>query len=79
MSFGSPPLTGTDAEMLEWCKYAIYTITAGGQAYGSDGRILTRANLSELRALRQELEQKVDAAAGYGIPFNIAERKMPNC
>ncbi len=77
MSFGLPPTAGgTDEELLAWCKDAIFKITAGGQAYGSDGRSLTRANLKELRDLREDLEARIDAASGMGIPFNVAERNM---
>lgn len=42
---------------------AIQAITSGGQSYKIGSRSLTRANLSELRALRKELLAEEDAAA----------------
>lgn len=46
----------TPAEMLKEVNNAIYSIMVGGQAYSIGSRSLTRANLAELRSLKNELE-----------------------
>lgn len=45
----------TNAEMLEEVNEAIYKIMAGGQSYTIGSRTLTRADLGQLRKLKQEL------------------------
>lgn len=56
--------TGTDAELLEFARAAIAQITLTGQAYGTNGRTLTRVDLAELRETVTWLEGRIDAAAG---------------
>lgn len=49
----------TNKEMLEQVNTAIYTICVGGQSYKIGSRQLTRANLSELYAMKNDLEAAV--------------------
>lgn len=51
-----PVITHTPAEMLREVNNAIYNIMVGGQAYTLGTRSLTRANLSELKKLKGQLE-----------------------
>lgn len=66
-----PPEAGTDAELLELTRSAIARITMHGQAYGSDGRTLTRADLKALQQQADWLEAKI-AAADQGVVTNLA-------
>lgn len=52
----------TDKEMLEQVNAAISAIAVGGQSYSIGSRSLTRANLSELRATKADLEARIAAA-----------------
>lgn len=47
------------AEMLEEVNSAISKILAGGQSYTIGSRSLTRADLGELRAMRDDLESAI--------------------
>lgn len=49
------------AEMLAEVNKAIVAITAGGQSYKIGSRSLTRANITELRNLRDTLTAEVAA------------------
>lgn len=46
----------TDKELLEEVDNAINTVLVGGQSYKIGSRQLTRADLSELRSLKNELQ-----------------------
>lgn len=52
------------AEMLAEVNKAIIAITAGGQSYKIGSRSLTRANITELRNLRDVLSAEAAAAEG---------------
>lgn len=60
----NPIGTGTDQELLDYTRAAIAQVTMHGQAYGIDGRTLTRADLRSLREQESYYEAKVNAAAG---------------
>ena len=49
-------------ELLEEVNKAIVAVTAGGQSYKIGSRSLTRANLTELKKLREELRAETAAA-----------------
>lgn len=49
------------AEMLTEVNKAIVAITAGGQSYKIGSRSLTRANITELRNLRDTLTAEIAA------------------
>lgn len=51
----------TDKEMLEQINNAISAIAVSGQSYSIGSRSLTRANLSELRATKADLEARIAA------------------
>lgn len=53
--------TYTAAALLAEVNKAITSIMVGGQAYTIGSRSLTRANITELRNLRDELSAEVDA------------------
>jgi hypothetical protein len=72
----NPIGTGTDAELLEFTRAAIATITLTGQAYTIRGRQLTRADLPDLREQLKWLEARIDADAG-GSKSNYAGRQRP--
>lgn len=58
--------TFTDAELLKLTRKAIADILVGGQAYGINGRNLTRADLPTLMETQKELEQRINDASGTG-------------
>jgi hypothetical protein len=49
----------TADEMLQEVNNAIYAILVGGQSYKIGSRSLTRANITELKKLKNELEAKI--------------------
>lgn len=51
----------TAAEMLEEVNKAIYTVLAGGQSYKIGSRSLTRADLSLLYNMKNDLTAQVAA------------------
>jgi site-specific recombinase XerC len=71
--------TGTDEEMLEFARAAIVQIMATGQAYGTNGRSLTRAELAELREMVTWLENRINAAAGSSAPTQTYVRLRRPC
>ena len=54
-------LMPTTAEMLVEINKAILTILQGGQSYQIGSRKLTRADLSQLYKMRQEIESGLNA------------------
>ena len=58
------------AEMLEQVNSAISAVLAGGQSYKIGSRSLTRADLSMLKAMRDDLEAQVVA----GTPSHLLDR-----
>lgn len=54
-------LMPTTAEMLVEINKAILTILQGGQSYQIGSRKLTRADLSQLYKMRQEIESGMNA------------------
>lgn len=59
-----PIINHTPAEMLREVNNAIFNIMVGGQAYTIGSRSLTRANLSELKKLKSQLEAEAMADGG---------------
>jgi len=57
----------TAQELLDATKEAILKILQGHQSADVNGRLYRKADLSELRALRAELETEVRADAGQRI------------
>ena len=72
----NPIGTGTDQELLDYTRAAIAQITMHGQAYGTDGRTLTRADLDSLWAQETLLTTRVGNANGRSRQ-NIASMKRP--
>lgn len=58
------------AELLEQVNKAIAAVLVGGQSYKIGSRSLTRADLSMLKAMRDDLEAKVVA----GKPSHLLDR-----
>jgi hypothetical protein len=56
----------TKEEMLEQVNNAISAILLTGQTYSIGSRSLTRANITELRHLKSELEAEVAAEKSAG-------------
>lgn len=53
----------TPTELLNLCEKGIAQLIVGGQSYTIPGvRTFTRGQLSELKALRSDLKQEVEAA-----------------
>ena len=61
------------AEMLEQVNSAISAVLAGGQSYKIGSRSLTRADLSMLKAMRDDLEAQVAA----GTPSHLLDGQLP--
>lgn len=55
------------AEQLEQVNQAIASVLAGGQSYKIGNRSLTRASLSELKALRDDLQSQLDVIQSTGL------------
>lgn len=55
------------AEMLEQVNNAISAVLAGGQSYKIGSRQLTRADLAQLKAMREELEAQIDSGSSCGL------------
>ena len=62
----------TAAGMLEEVNKAIVAVAAGGQSYRIGSRSLTRANLTELNKLREELAAEAAAANGGNLFSNTS-------
>lgn len=58
------------AELLEQVNKAIAAVLVGGQSYKIGSRSLTRADLSMLKAMRDDLEAHVAA----GTPSHLLDR-----
>jgi hypothetical protein len=56
----------TDAELLLLTRKAIADILVAGQAYGINGRNLTRADLPELWATVNTLESRITSSGSNG-------------
>ena len=68
------------AEMLEQVNKAIAAVLVGGQSYKIGSRSLTRADLSMLKSMRDDLEAQVAA----GTPSHLLDRtevvfRVPLC
>lgn len=48
-------------EMLKQVNAAISAVLAGGQSYKIGSRSLTRADLAQLKAIRDDLEAQIDS------------------
>lgn len=57
----------TPAELLEQVNTAIATVLSGGQSYKIGSRSLTRADLSMLKTMRDDLEAQVAAENNNGL------------
>lgn len=55
------------AEMLEQVNAAISAVLAGGQSYKIGNRSLTRADLAQLKAIRDDLEAQIDSGQSTGL------------
>ncbi|PKM72839.1 MAG: peptidylprolyl isomerase [Firmicutes bacterium HGW-Firmicutes-16] len=66
----SAPENFTPAEMLAEVKKAIYTVLVGGQSYSIGSRSMTRADLSLLKSMRDDLEAQVATGANTGLMDN---------
>lgn len=55
------------AEQLEQVNQAIASVLAGGQSYKIGNRSLTRASLSELKALRDDLQSQLEVNQATGL------------
>ena len=60
----------SNAEMLSEINQAIVNILVGGQSYMIGSRKLTRADLSQLYKMRQDLEAQVAADENQGGLFD---------
>ena len=71
--------TGTDQELLDFCRAAIAKILVTGIAYTMDGRSMTRADLPDLWRLENDLQSRVASAnaTGSGSKNNYASRQRP--
>lgn len=57
----------TPAELLEHVNNAIVAITVGGQSYKIGSRQLTRADLKQLYAIKNDLQAQVAAENSGGL------------
>lgn len=57
----------TPSERLAQVDAAISAVLAGGQSYKLGSRSLTRADLAQLRALREELAAQAAQESGSGL------------
>ena len=57
----------TTSDMLDSINSAIMAITAGGQSYKIGSRALTRADLKQLYAMRNDLTAELAAESSTGL------------
>jgi len=62
--------TMTKEEQLAEVNKAIYSVLAGGQSYTIGSRSLTRADLSLLKQMREELEAQITSETSSGLLDN---------
>ncbi len=58
--------TYSAADKLKAIDHAIMTILLGGQVVGMNGRAITRANIKDLQALRNDVETQASAETDLG-------------
>lgn len=51
------------ADLLKSLNYAIVQVTLGNQGVSVNGRSYTRANLADLKRIRDDIKSEVDAAS----------------
>ena len=54
-------------EMLDQVNNAISAVLAGGQSYKIGSRSLTRADLAQLKAIRDDLEAQIDSGQNHKL------------
>lgn len=71
--------TGTDQELLDYCRAMIAKILNSGEAYTMDGRSMNRSNLESLWELENALQDRVNSANSTGShsKTNYAVRQRP--
>lgn len=57
----------TPEQMLSEVNKAIQTVIVGGQSYNIGSWSVTRANLSQLRAMRKELQAQINNSEGSAL------------
>jgi hypothetical protein len=62
------------ADKLLAVDHAIMTVMLGGESYGVNGRLLTRADLNKLREFRDELVMQQNIAANGVNGANVLAR-----
>ena len=55
------------AEMLDQVNSAISAVLAGGESYKIGSRSLTRADLAQLKAIRDDLEAQIDSGQNHQL------------
>lgn len=68
---------GTDAELLVFARAAVASILVTGQAYGTNGRSLTRADLAQLRETITWLEGRIDASDSNTPKETVVRLRRP--
>lgn len=63
----TPAIPTTTKEMLESVNAAIYAVAVGGQSYKIGSRSLTRADLKQLYAIRNDLMAQEAAKNSSGL------------
>ena len=63
----TPAIPTTTKEMLESVNAAIYAVAVGGQSYKIGSRSLTRADLKQLYAIRNDLMAQEAAENSSGL------------
>lgn len=64
----------TPANLLKAVNVAIAKVTLGGQSYTINGRTFTRANLPELKKMRDDLSREVaESSSGTGGLIALAK------
>lgn len=53
----------SSGNLLSALNYAIAQVALSGQGYSINGRTYTRANLADLKRIRDDIKAEVDAAA----------------
>ncbi len=67
----------TPEHLLKATKNTIVNVLLAGQAYGINGRSYTRANLPELKKLRDDLSREIAEAANGGLLIAYGDFNEP--
>jgi len=62
--------------LLEACELALFAVLNGAQSYKLGDRVVTRADLSMLMAMRKDLKREINQLQGNNRPVSYADLRL---